>query len=85
MGLMEMNLLLKKEMITLRFGGRTDILFIYGQSFFNSENGPSWAITFQSRNWPKIFDKKAFSSSENDPNQTVIFIMKMVRWIVNVP
>jgi hypothetical protein len=26
-----------------------------------------------------------FSSSENGPNQTVIFVMRMVRWIVDVP
>jgi hypothetical protein len=35
--------------------------------------------------WFDIFDEHAFSSSENGPNQMVIFIMKMVQWIVDVP
>jgi hypothetical protein len=26
-----------------------------------------------------------FSSSENGPDRTVIFVMKMVRWIADVP
>jgi hypothetical protein len=38
--LMEMNSLLKKEEMTPRLGGRTDVLLIYGQSFFSSKNGP---------------------------------------------
>ena len=56
-----------------------------GHAFSSSENGPSWAVTFQSGKWPKISDEQAFSSSENGPDRTVIFIMKMVRWIVDVP
>jgi len=40
LGLVEMNSLLKKEDITPRLGGSTDTLLIYGQSFFNSKNGP---------------------------------------------
>jgi hypothetical protein len=38
--LIEMTSLLKKEEITPRLGGNTDVLFIYGQSFFSSKNGP---------------------------------------------
>jgi hypothetical protein len=32
--------LLKKEEITPRLGGSTDVLLIYGQSFFSLKNGP---------------------------------------------
>jgi hypothetical protein len=78
LGLMEMNSLLKKEVITPRLGGRTDMLLIYGRSFSNSENGPSWEVSFQSGKWFKISDRQSFSSSENGPNRTVIFVMKMV-------
>jgi hypothetical protein len=39
-GLVETNSLLKKEDIIPRLGGRTDMLLIYGQSFFSSKNGP---------------------------------------------
>ena len=38
--LMEMTSLLKKEEMTPRLGGRTNVLLIYGQSFFSSKNGP---------------------------------------------
>jgi hypothetical protein len=40
MDLVEMTSLLKKEEITPRLGGSTDVLLIYGQSFFSSKNGP---------------------------------------------
>jgi hypothetical protein len=40
MGLVEMTSLLKKEEITPKLGGSTDVLLIYGESFFNSKNGP---------------------------------------------
>jgi hypothetical protein len=40
LGLVETTSLLKKEEITPRLGGRTDVLLIYRQSFFNSKNGP---------------------------------------------
>jgi hypothetical protein len=40
MELVEMNSLLKKEEMNPRLGGSTDVLLIYGQSFFNSKNGP---------------------------------------------
>jgi hypothetical protein len=41
LGLVETNSLLKKEEITLRLGGSTNVLLIYGQSFFfSSKNGP---------------------------------------------
>jgi hypothetical protein len=33
----------------------------------------------------EISDGQAFSSSENGPDRTVIFVMKMVRWIADVP
>jgi hypothetical protein len=34
------NFILKKEEITPRLGGSTDVLLIYGQSFLSSKNGP---------------------------------------------
>jgi hypothetical protein len=40
MGLVEANSLLKKEAITPKLGGSTDMLLIYGQSFFSLNNGP---------------------------------------------
>ena len=40
MELMEMTSLLKKEEMTPRLGGSTDVLLIDGQSFFSSKNGP---------------------------------------------
>jgi hypothetical protein len=40
---------------------------------------------FQFGKWFEISDGQAFSSSENGPDRTVIFVMKMVRWIVDVP
>jgi hypothetical protein len=40
LGLMETNSLLKKENITNKLGGSTDVLSIYGKSFFNLKNGP---------------------------------------------
>jgi hypothetical protein len=46
---METTSLLKKEVITPRLGGSTDMLLIYGQSFSSSENGPGWEVPFQSR------------------------------------
>jgi hypothetical protein len=56
LGLMEMTSLLEREVITPTLGGSTDMLLIYGQSFSSSENGPGWAVTFQSEKWPKISD-----------------------------
>jgi hypothetical protein len=38
--LMETTSLLKKEEMTPRLGGSTDVLLTYGQSFFSSKNGP---------------------------------------------
>jgi hypothetical protein len=73
-----MTSLLEREVITPRLGGSTDMLLIYGQSFSSLENGPGWAVTFQSGKWPKISDGQSFSSSENGPDRTVIFVMKMV-------
>jgi hypothetical protein len=75
----ETTSLLKKEVITPRLGGSTDMLLIYGQSFSSSENGLGWAVSFQFGKWFDISDGQSFSSSENGPNQKVIFIMKMVR------
>jgi hypothetical protein len=37
--LMETTSLLKKEEMTPRLGGITDVLLIYGQSFFSLKNG----------------------------------------------
>ena len=39
MELVETTSLLKKEEMTPRLGGSTDVLLIYGQSFFSSKNG----------------------------------------------
>jgi hypothetical protein len=55
------------------------MLLIHGQSFSSLENGPGWAVPFQSRKWFEISDGQSFSSSENGPDWTVIFVMKMVR------
>jgi hypothetical protein len=76
---METISLLKKEEITPRLGGSTDVLLIYGKSFFGSKNGPGWVVPFQFKKWLEISDGKAFSSSENGPDRTIIFIMKMVQ------
>jgi hypothetical protein len=35
--------------------------------------------------WFEIFDGQEFSNSENGLDQTVIFVMRMVLWIVDVP
>jgi hypothetical protein len=40
MELVETTSLLKKEEMTPRLGGSTNVLLIYGQSFFSSKNGP---------------------------------------------
>jgi hypothetical protein len=63
-----MTSLLKKEVITPRLGGGTDMLLIYGQSFSSSENGLGWAVSFQFGKWFKIFDGQSFSSSKNGPD-----------------
>jgi hypothetical protein len=34
------DFLIEKEEITSRLGGRTDVLLIYGNSFFSSKNVP---------------------------------------------
>jgi hypothetical protein len=39
LGLVEMTSLLKKEDITPRLGGSTDVLLVYGGSFFSLKNG----------------------------------------------
>jgi hypothetical protein len=75
---METNSLLKKEEITPRLGGSTDMLLIYGQSFFSFKNGPGRAVPFQFRKWFDISDGHEFSSSKNGPDRTVIFVMKMI-------
>jgi hypothetical protein len=54
MELVEMNSLLKKEEITPKLGGSTDMLLFYGKSFLSLENGPGWEVTFQSEKWPNI-------------------------------
>ena len=59
-----MNSLLEREVITLRLGGSTDMLLIYGQSFSSSENGPGWEVPFQSGKWFEISNEQSFSSSK---------------------
>jgi hypothetical protein len=49
------------------------MLLIYGQSFSSLENGPGWAVTFQSGKWSKILDGQSFSSLENGPGWAVTF------------
>jgi hypothetical protein len=85
MELVETTSLLKKEEMTPRLGGRTDVLLTYGQSFFSSKNGPGLAVPFQFRKWFEISDGQCIFSFKNGPDRTIIFIMKMVRWIVDVP
>jgi hypothetical protein len=77
-GLVETTSFLKKEEINPRLEGSTDMLLIYGQSFFSSKNGPGWAVPFHFGKFFEISDRQAFSSLENGPDWTVIFIMKMV-------
>jgi hypothetical protein len=60
----ETTSLLKKEVITPRLGGSTDMLLIYGQSFSSSENGPGWALPFQNGKWFEISNGLSFSSSK---------------------
>jgi hypothetical protein len=76
---METTSLLENKVSNPRLGGRTDMLFIYGQSFSSLENGPGWAVPFQFRKWFDISDGQEFSSLENGPDQTIIFVMKMVQ------
>jgi hypothetical protein len=54
------------------------VLLIYGQSFFSSKNGLGIEFPFQFRKWFEISNGHAFSSSENGPDQTIIFVMKMI-------
>jgi hypothetical protein len=63
LGLMETTSLLKKEVITPKLGGSIDMLLIYGQSFFQFENGPGWVVPLQFGKWFEISDGHAFSSS----------------------
>jgi hypothetical protein len=54
--LVETTSLLKKEEMTPRLGGSTDVLLTHGQSFFSSKNGPGWAVSFQFGKWFEISD-----------------------------
>jgi hypothetical protein len=63
------------------------MLLIYGQSFSSLENGPGWAVTFQSGKWSKIlmdshFPGKMvrFSSSENGPRFLMTVIFQFGKW-----
>jgi hypothetical protein len=47
--LVETTSLLKKEEMIPRLGGSTDVLLIYGQSFFSSENGPDRTVIFRKK------------------------------------
>ena len=75
---METTSLLKREEMTPMLGGSTDVLLIYGKSFFGSKNGPGWVVPFQFGKWLEISDGQAFSSSKNGPDWTIVFVMKMV-------
>jgi hypothetical protein len=46
LGLMETTSLLKKEEITLRLGGSTDVLLIYEQSFFQFKKWSRMSSSF---------------------------------------
>ena len=76
---METTSLLKKEVITPRLGGSTNMLIDLWTLFSSSENGPGWVVPFQSRKLFEISYRQAFFSLENGPDRTVIFLMKMVR------
>jgi hypothetical protein len=67
----ETTSLLKNEEMTPRLGWSTDVLLTHGQSFFSSKK--------------MVQDEQFLSISENGPDRTVIFVMKMVQWIVDVP
>jgi hypothetical protein len=60
--------LLKKEEMTPRLGGSTDVLLIDGKTFFSSKNGPGRAVSFQFEKCIEIFNGHTFSSSENGPD-----------------
>jgi hypothetical protein len=47
--LVETTSLLKKEEMTPRLGGRTDVLLIYGQSFFKFEKFSRMSSSFRVR------------------------------------
>jgi hypothetical protein len=47
---------LKKEEMTPRLGGRTDVLLIDGKPLFTSKNGPRQAVPFQFGKWFEISD-----------------------------
>jgi hypothetical protein len=79
MELVETTSLLKKEEIAPRLGGSTDVLLIYGQSFFQFKKWSRMSSAFPVRKWFEISNGHAFSSSENGPDRTIIFVMKMVR------
>jgi hypothetical protein len=78
LGLVEMNSLLKKEVITPRLGGSIDMLLIYGQSFFIWKMVQVGKFLSSPESGLRFLTGKSFSSSENGPDRTVIFVMKMV-------
>jgi hypothetical protein len=57
--LVETTSLLKKEEMTPRLGGSTDVLLM-DNHFFSSKNGPGRAYSFQFRKWIEIFDGQQF-------------------------
>jgi hypothetical protein len=58
--LMETTSLLKKEEMTPRLGGSTDVLLMDNHFFFSSKNGPGRADSFQFGKWIEISDRQRF-------------------------
>jgi hypothetical protein len=58
--LVETTSLLKKEVMSPRLGGSTDMLLIDGQSFFSSKNGPKCVESFLFGKWIEISDEHRF-------------------------
>jgi hypothetical protein len=83
--LVETTSLLKREEMTPRLGGSTDVLLIYGQSFSVRKLVQDEQFLSSSESGLRFLTDRHFPVQENGPDRTVIFVMKMVRWIVDVP
>jgi hypothetical protein len=68
-----MTSLLKKEEMTPRLGGSTNVLLIYGQSFFSSKMVQDEQFLSNSESGLRFLTNRQFP------------VRKMVRWIVDVP
>jgi hypothetical protein len=82
---METTSLLKREEMTPRLGGSTDVLLIYGQSFSVRKLVQDEQFLSSSESGLRFLMNMHFPVQENGPDRTVIFVMKMVRWIADVP